>query len=118
MDSYRLAKPWFREAETRQVAQQLARASSSVASNYRAACLGRSHPEFTAKIGLTREEADESAFWTEFARAAGLPADRALLHTVHREACELSRIFDAAFKTAKRRARRKKDEADEGDDSL
>jgi hypothetical protein len=31
LDCYRLARPWFREHETRHVAQQLVRASSSVA---------------------------------------------------------------------------------------
>lgn len=113
LDCYRLARPWFREHETRHVAQQLVRASSSVAANYRATCLGRSHAEFTAKIGLTREESDESAFWTEFAQAAGLAADRALIRTVHLEACELTRIFDASFKTAKRRSRRNRSGGDD-----
>jgi four helix bundle protein len=103
LDSYRLAKAWFREYETRHVAQQLVRASSSVASNYRAACFGRSHAEFTAKIGIAREESDESAFWTEFAQAAHFPADPVLVRGVHLEACELTRIFDASFRTSRGR---------------
>ena len=36
--------------------------STSVAANYRAARKGRSHAEFTAKIGLVAEEADECVF--------------------------------------------------------
>jgi len=103
LQSYRLAKPWFKEQETRHVAHQLVRASSSVASNYRAACFGRSRAEFGAKIGVTREEADESAFWTELAQAAHFPADPVLVRAVHLEACELTRIFDASFRTSRGR---------------
>jgi 23S rRNA-intervening sequence protein len=42
------------------IATQLGRCASSVASNYRAACRGRSHAEFISKIGIVEEEADES----------------------------------------------------------
>jgi len=44
---------------------QLVRSGTSVASNYRAACRGRSRAEFIAKLGIVEEEADESAFWLE-----------------------------------------------------
>lgn len=49
----------------RTVAGQLARSGTSVASNYRAACRGRSKAEFIAKLGIVEEEADESGFWLE-----------------------------------------------------
>ena len=42
------------------IAGQLLDASTSVAANYRAARRGRSHREFTAKIGLVSEESDET----------------------------------------------------------
>jgi four helix bundle protein len=42
------------------VQHQLAKAATSVAFNYRAACRGRSHAEYTAKIGLVAEESDDS----------------------------------------------------------
>jgi four helix bundle protein len=48
---------------------QLIKASASVAANYRAACRGRSRPEFIAKLGVAIEEADESLFWLDFAEA-------------------------------------------------
>ena len=48
------------------VRNQLIRSSASAAANYRAACRGRSRPEFVAKLGLALEEADESLFWLEF----------------------------------------------------
>jgi hypothetical protein len=38
----------------------LAKSATSLAFNYRASCRARSHKEFTAKIGLVAEEADES----------------------------------------------------------
>src|SRR5689334_20676124 len=49
------------------VADQLFRAASRSAANYRTACRARSHRDFVAKIGLTVEESDESAFWLTFA---------------------------------------------------
>jgi four helix bundle protein len=42
------------------VRRQLAKSSTSVAFNYRAACRGRSHAEYTAKIGVVAEESDET----------------------------------------------------------
>jgi four helix bundle protein len=104
LDCYGLARPWFREPDTRHLAGQLVRSSSSVASNYRAACLGRTRAEFAAKIGITREEADESAFWAEFSERAGFSNSQpALLREVRREASELTRIFDASYRTSRRR---------------
>jgi four helix bundle protein len=51
--------------EGRAIANQLVRSGTSVGANYRAACRGRSKPEFVAKLGAVEEEADESAFWME-----------------------------------------------------
>ena len=48
------------------IANQLIRCSTSVAANYRAACLAQSKASFTAKLSIALEEADESAFWLEF----------------------------------------------------
>ena len=56
----------------RHVAGQLFRAGTAVAANYRAACRGKSKPDFIAKLGTVIEEADESEFWLEFAVAATL----------------------------------------------
>ena len=54
------------------VKRQLAKSATSVAANYRAACRARSHAEFTARIGMVAEEADESSFWLDFIAAASL----------------------------------------------
>jgi len=45
-------------AET--VGRQLARAATGIAGNYRSACRARSHAEFTARMGIVADEADES----------------------------------------------------------
>jgi four helix bundle protein len=49
----------------RTIGVQLVRSGTSVGSNYRAACRGRSKAEFIAKLGIVEEEADESAYWLE-----------------------------------------------------
>lgn len=81
-------------------ADQLIRAGTSVAANYRAACICRSKAEFTAKLGVVLEETDESCFWLEFITEGGL------LHagTVERllaEGEELRAIFIASVRSAK-----------------
>src|SRR5688500_16144008 len=76
----------------RAVGGQLVRAGTSVASNYRAACRGRSKAEFVAKLGIVVEEADESAFWLELIiEGALLPAK--LVQPLLEEANELTRIM-------------------------
>lgn len=49
----------------RVIANQLIRSGTSVAANYRAACRARSKAEFISRIGVVKEEADESALWLE-----------------------------------------------------
>ncbi|MEP1141210.1 MAG: four helix bundle protein [Balneola sp.] len=45
---------------------QLIRCGTSVAANYRAACVAHSKAAFVAKLSIVIEEADESEFWMEF----------------------------------------------------
>jgi four helix bundle protein len=44
------------------IRRQLTKAATSVGANYRAARRARSHAEFTAKIGVVAEEADETVY--------------------------------------------------------
>src|SRR2546428_14159733 len=85
------------------VRRQLAKSSTSVAFNYRAACRGRSHAEYTAKIGVVAEESDETLGWLEFIEAGKL-IPKPLSNLVH-EAKELSAIFSVSYGTARRRER-------------
>src|SRR5215831_14385299 len=81
------------------VADQLFRASARTAANYRAACRARSHRDFTYKLGITVEEADESLFGLTFIGESGLDGSseqRDLLA----EASELLAISTKSAKTA------------------
>ena len=71
---------------------QLIRCSTSVAANYRAACIAQSKASFISKLGIVIEEADEARFWMEFI------IDEPLL----REANELVAIFVSSRKTARK----------------
>lgn len=83
----------------RHVRGQLIRCSTSVASNYRAACLAQSKAAFTAKVSIVVEEADESLFWMEFLVEEKL-MERRLIQPLMQEATELTAIFCASRKTA------------------
>jgi len=81
-------------------ARQLVRCGTSVAANYRAACLARSRAEFAAKIGIVQEEADETLFWIEMAEEAGL-VQGSLVKDLLAEGGEILAIIIASRKTAK-----------------
>jgi four helix bundle protein len=85
----------------RTVAGQLIRCGTSVGANYRASCRARSRAEWIAKLGIVEEEADETLFWLEIAVEARLvPEDK--VKALLKEADELTAIFVASLKTAKR----------------
>jgi len=90
-----------RSPEARVIGYQLLRSGTSVAANYRAACRGRSRPEFLAKIGIVVEEADETVFWLEMLTEAGLVRAE-LLGDIISEANQLVAIFSASQLTVKR----------------
>lgn len=97
---FRFTKPLMQTPASRHVAQQVFRAATSVAANYRAACLGRSRQEFVAKLGVVREEADEVVFWLEFARQSGLTDGSDAIELLA-ESRELAAIVSAAYRTTK-----------------
>lgn len=78
---------------------QLIRSSTSVAANYRAACLGQSKRAFISKLGIVVEEADECVFWLEFLRDEGLAKNESFPEIL-KEAKELTSIFIASRITA------------------
>lgn len=85
----------------REVGRQLLRAATSVAGNYRAACRGRSRAEFIAKLGTVLEESDESLFWLELIVDSKMKS-QAQVEALMKEADQLTAIFTASLKTAKR----------------
>ena len=87
---------------SRRIKQQLIDSATSVASNYRAVCRARSRAEFIAKIGLVREEADESVGWLETLIRKKY-VDKKLADPILKEANEITAIMNASYQTAKRR---------------
>ena len=99
-----LCEPLPKSRAGRVIANQLLRCGTSVGANYRAACRARSSPDFVNKLGITLEEADESAYWMELIIEANLmpePRVNGLLN----EANELTAIFNASHKTANQNIR-------------
>ncbi|MDR3674160.1 MAG: four helix bundle protein [Acidobacteriota bacterium] len=89
-----------RTEEARVLGRQILRSGTAVAANYRSACRGRSRADFISKIGITVEEADETAFWLELLIDAGI-VKKVRLEKLLVEANELVRIFQATRTTAK-----------------
>ena len=82
------------------VKRQLTKSSTSTAANYRAACRARSHAEFTSKMGLVAEEADENVFWLEYIAGANLTKAKNL-PVLETEGRELLQIFSRSVGTAR-----------------
>ena len=78
---------------------QLIRCSTSVAANYRAACVAQSKKSFVSKLGIVVEEVDESNFWLEFIKDEKLIMNDQL-EELTKESLELTRIFISSRKTA------------------
>lgn len=84
------------------IGKQLLRSATSVGANYRSACRARSNADFISKITIVEEEADESMYWLELLGEARI-VDEARIASLKKEADELTAIFTAAGKTAKKR---------------
>lgn len=78
--------------------------------NYRAACRGRSKAEFSAKIGVVEEEADESSYWLELIIEGGL-LKKKLVESLLDEASELTKIMGRSRITAFNRSRAERQSA-------
>ena len=81
---------------------QLIRCSTSVAANYRATCLAQSKASFISKISIVIEEVDESCFWLEIIVEEKL-LDYKKVELLLKEAAELTSIFIASRKTARKK---------------
>lgn len=82
------------------VGNQLLKSGTSVGANYRSACRARSHAEFTSKLGIVLEEADESLYWMEIIVEANLLEQKRMVEIIQ-EANELVAIFTTSLKTSK-----------------
>lgn len=96
----KLAESLPKTVSGRTVAKQIARSGCSVAANYRSALQGKSRADFANKINIVLEESDETEFWLELSKRAGLlPSSR--LSSIRTEANELTRIFNATRTTTR-----------------
>jgi len=84
--------------------RQLLRAATSVGANYRAVCRAKSQADFLSKLATVEEEADECCYWLELMRESGL-VEVTQLSGLLNEANELTSIFVASIRSAKRTSR-------------
>lgn len=85
---------------TEVLTKQLIRCSTSVATNYRAACRAKSRADFIYKIAIVEEEADESLFWLEMLTESKI-INHNEVKTLIDEANQLTAIFTKIRKTTK-----------------
>ena len=101
MEVLALTRSLLGATEGKDFALQLRRAATSAHSNYGAACVARSHADFTSKIGIALEEADESRRWLRLLKAADILTNPRIEPLIS-EAGELRAILLCSHLTAKR----------------
>jgi len=82
------------------IRRQLIKCSTSVAANYRAACIAESKASFVSKLSIVIEEVDESCFWLEFIIDEKLLNEKQVAPLLN-EGEELTSIFISSRKTMK-----------------
>lgn len=85
--------------------KQLLRSATSVAANYRAACLAKSEPDFYNKIKICQEEADESILWIEYLIEGEILPEHKLASLLD-EARQLAAIMTASTLTIRKRMKK------------
>jgi four helix bundle protein len=96
--AFRFCRTLPKTDEARDVARQLRRSASSVASNYRAAKRSQSDKVFVSKTAVIIEEADECGFWLELLVEVEIVA-REAVRALLCESSELVAIFTSSRKT-------------------
>ncbi len=82
------------------IRRQLIKCSTSVAANYRAACIAQSKASFVSTLSIVIEEVDESCFWLEFIIDEKLLNEKQVAPLLN-EGEELTSIFISSRKTMK-----------------
>jgi len=101
VDVVQLTRELPNTLDGRRIGQQFLDSGTSVAANYRSACRARSHAEFVSKLGIVEEESDEALFWLELMVETKLVTQQRAAKLL-KKADELTAIFVASLKTAKR----------------
>jgi len=94
------ALPKTRSADA--LARQFVRSGTSVGSNYRSACRGKSIDDVIAKLGIVEEEADESIYWLELMAESNMTAE-ARVKPLMNEFGEILAMTVASMKTLRAR---------------
>jgi four helix bundle protein len=102
----RLYKTLPSSPDAQAIGKQLVRSGTSVAANHRAATRARSAKDFTYKLGVIVEEADETQFWLELLADSGI-VGVSRLGPLQSEAKELTAIFTAAYQTSRMKSGRR-----------
>ncbi len=105
LNAIRLANFLPNSVPGRIISKQFVKAATSIASNYRAACRGRSKAEFNSKLHIVLEEADESVFWLEMIKESEM-LDNNDVASLLKEANELTAIFSKSLFTSRQNAPR------------
>lgn len=79
---------------------QILKSGTSVGANYRAALRGKSQNDFSYKIKVVEEEADETLFWIEVLEESEIIKNKRI-PGLKTEAGELTAIFSSISKTLK-----------------
>ncbi|HMR91982.1 MAG TPA: four helix bundle protein [Chitinophagaceae bacterium] len=103
--AYRVVKltkhlPDFPESQI--IRGQILRSSFSAAANYRSACSAYSKKSFSAKLGISLEELDESVFWLEVIADLGFFKQEVLAGLTD-EGGQLCRIIAQSIITSKKK---------------
>ena len=109
--------PLFEGVRTRDIARQLLRSGTAVDANYGSAQRGRSHDEFTARLGVVFDESSEAKGWLDLMQRAALIPETDALQSLQRESDELTRIFAVAYRTARAKQATKRAEKGKRRDS-
>ena len=107
VDVVRLVQEIPDRSDTRRLKDQLIGAASGADLNWHAACRGRTHKEFTSKLGVVTEEADEAAECLSVIRDTRI-AQGDELERLCKEGIELRLIFAKATRTANENEERAK----------
>src|ERR1041385_7194413 len=81
------------------ICYQILKSSSSVAANYRAACLAKSTADFINNLKIVEEESDETMLWLEMMEEVDIVPDVKKHKELHGEANHLTAIFVKSLKT-------------------
>lgn len=87
--------------ESQVLGKQMLRSGTSVGAHYREATRARSNAEFISKIEGGLQELEETIYWLELLTEAGIVNSKKL-QSLFQEAEELTSIFVASAKTAKK----------------